>query len=239
MVNKPDLYNPAFVRSLFDEMSRTYGVTNYISSFGFCKRWRDQCVAQVTLGPGMAVCDLMTGMGEAWQPIRRQLQTHGHLVALDFSPEMCRRARSHIPNFQSLIVEVREEDVLVNTIEAASADCIISTFGLKTFSDPQKHLLAQEMYRILRPHGQFSLLEISVPSSLLLRIPYMLYLKHVIPIIGKLLLGNPDNYRLLGVYTESFGNCERMAEYLRAVGLHVEYKQFFFGCATGITGRKP
>jgi demethylmenaquinone methyltransferase/2-methoxy-6-polyprenyl-1,4-benzoquinol methylase len=35
----------------------------------------------------------------------------------------------------------------------------------------------------------------------------MFYLKHIIPGIGRLLLGNPENYRMLGVYTEKFGNC--------------------------------
>ena len=29
-----NIYDPMFVQSLFDEMSKTYGITNYISSFG-------------------------------------------------------------------------------------------------------------------------------------------------------------------------------------------------------------
>ena len=85
-MNNPDIYNPTFVRDLFNEMSRTYGITNFISSFGFCKRWRGQCVAQVALRPGMIVCDLMTGMGECWPPITTALQARGQLFALDFSP---------------------------------------------------------------------------------------------------------------------------------------------------------
>ena len=235
----PDLYNPTFVRAFFDEMSKTYGVTNNISSFGFCKRWREQCVAHVVIRPGMTVYDLMTGMGECWQPIRQQLHDQGYLVALDFSSEMCHRARRHAAEFQPLSVQVVEEDVLRNTLETASADCTVSTFGLKTFSDEQKVVLAQEIARLLRPGGSFSLLEISVPSLPLLRLPYVFYLKYVIPLIGKLLLGNPNNYRLLGVYTKRFGNCHTMAACLRAAGLHVEYKQFFFGCATALVGRKP
>lgn len=238
-MNTPDLYNPRYVQSLFDEMSQTYGVVNYISSFGFCKRWREQCVAQVALQPGMTVYDLMTGMGECWLPIRRRLQSRGQIVALDFSPEMCRRAGAQVAQVQPLSVEVVQEDVLLNTIADVSADCVISTFGLKTFSDVQKQQLAHEIQRILRPGGVFSLLEISVPPSPLLRAPYMLYLKGVIPLLGKLLLGNPDNYRMLGIYTEQFQNCGRMAEYLRVAGLHVEYKRFFFGCATGLVGSKP
>lgn len=105
-MNPPDLYNPRYVQSLFDEMSQTYGLVNYISSFGFCKRWREQCVAQVALQPGMTVYDLMTGMGECWLPIRRQLHGQGQIAGLDFSPEMCRRARAHIVRVQPLSVEL-------------------------------------------------------------------------------------------------------------------------------------
>jgi demethylmenaquinone methyltransferase/2-methoxy-6-polyprenyl-1,4-benzoquinol methylase len=67
----------------------------------------------------------------------------------------------------------------------------------------------------------------------------MFYLKQVVPVIGKLLLANPNNYRLLGVYTQQFNNCSRIAQHLRAAGLHVEYRSFFIGCASGVRGRKP
>lgn len=66
----------------------------------------------------------------------------------------------------------------------------------------------------------------------------MLYLKWIIPLLGKLLLGNPDNDRMLGISTEQFGNCARMAGYLRAARLDVEDRRFFWGCATGLVGSK-
>ena len=45
---------------------------------------------------GMTVYDLMTGMGECWHLINRYLRDDGLLLALDFSPEMCRRAAAII-----------------------------------------------------------------------------------------------------------------------------------------------
>src|ERR1700754_3733806 len=105
-----DIYAPAFIRGLFDEMSATYGVTNYISSFGFTERWRKQCVDQVELRPGMTVCDLMTGMGESWEVLSRRLGGPGHLIALDFSQAMCARAQTRTVLFPQLQVDVLEED---------------------------------------------------------------------------------------------------------------------------------
>ena len=61
---REDLYDPAFVRGLFDEMAATYGPVNLLSSFGFCIRWRRQCLRLIDLRPGSTVLDLMCGMGE-------------------------------------------------------------------------------------------------------------------------------------------------------------------------------
>ncbi len=237
-MSQDDMYDPQFVRRLFNEMSATYGVTNYLSSFGFCRRWREQCVAQVPIRPGMTVYDLMTGMGECWPLINRRLRNEGKLVALDFSDEMCRRAEARKARLPHLNVEVVEQDFLHNTLPSASADCLVSCFGLKTFSDVQKERVAREIARLLKPGGMFSLLEISVPPGALLRVPYMGYLTYGIPLIGKLLLGNPDNYRMLGLYTEMFKDCGTMRALLQQQGLDVEQRRYFFGCATALRGRK-
>lgn len=234
-----DVYEPGFVRNLFQDMAATYGLVNVVSSLGFCQRWRARCVGQAPIRPGMAVYDLMCGMGECWPLIDNRLRGRGRLVGLDFSPAMCREARQTGRHLCTLSPALLEEDVLANSIPDASADCVISSFGLKTFSDEQKARLAREIARILRPGGSFSFLGISVPPAPLLRTPYMFYLKHVIPRIGQLFLGDPECYRLLGIYTEAFGDCRLMGRLMQRAGLLVEYRRFFFGCATSLVGRKP
>jgi demethylmenaquinone methyltransferase/2-methoxy-6-polyprenyl-1,4-benzoquinol methylase len=232
------LYDPAFVSDLFDEMSATYGFVNYISSFGFCKRWRLQCVDLAGIEPGHTVYDLMSGMGECWPRINTHLQGCGTLVGLDISPVMCSRAKSQAERVEVPTSVVRA-DVLANTLPTASADRVVSAFGLKTFSPAQRETLAREVARVLKPGGRFSFLEISVPPAMGLQIPYLFYLRAIIPGIGRLFLGNPANYRLLGVYTTRFGTSRSFGQRLAAQGLHVQYRRFFFGCATGVTGYKP
>ncbi|MEZ4733977.1 MAG: class I SAM-dependent methyltransferase [Caldilineaceae bacterium] len=229
-----NLYNSQFVKQLFDEMAATYGWVNLISSFGFCQRWRKQCVRQVTIKPGMVVFDLMTGMGECWHLVNYDLRNIGAVVALDLSSAMCRRGGLQRRFLPSLDLSIVQQDILYNGLAANSADCIISSFGLKTFSLEQQHILATEVQRLLKPGGVASFVEISVPPSLLLRLPYLFYLQYCIPLIGKLFLGNPDNYRLLGIYTEKFGDCSAFATALAHCGLQVTRCSFFFGCATGI-----
>jgi ubiquinone/menaquinone biosynthesis C-methylase UbiE len=67
----------------------------------------------------------------------------------------------------------------------------------------------------------------------------MFYLKWLIPLIGRLLLGNADSYRMLGGYTQAFDNATHFACCLREAGLAVIRVSYFFGCATGVRGIKP
>jgi ubiquinone/menaquinone biosynthesis C-methylase UbiE len=235
----PDIYSPEFVRGLFDEMSQTYGVVNLVSSFGFAVRWRRQCIKQVPIRVGDVVFDLLSGMGELWPGLAAKVGRTGRICALDFSPVMCARSRVSAGRLPEASIALRQEDVLRNSIADSSADVVVSSFGLKTFTSPQRARLAREVARILRPGGTFSFLEISVPPLALLRWPYMAYLNHLVPWIGRLLLGNPDNYRLLGVYTAAHRDCREFAQQCTAAGLRVRFSSFFFGCATGVVGQKP
>jgi ubiquinone/menaquinone biosynthesis methyltransferase len=234
-----DLYSPSYVKSLFDEMARTYGGVNLISSFGFAKRWREICVRQAGLKPGMVVYDWMSGMGECWGAILARIGASGHITGVDISTAMCQQSKESPAHRQFGNVWVLEEDVLNNSLEDESADCVISSFGLKTFSDEQKNQLAKEIWRVLKLGGRFSLLEISVPENLFLRVPYVFYIKYCIPLIGFFFLGNPDNYRMLGWYTEKFRNCKTMQTSLEKVGFQVQFQRHFSGCATSVFGIKP
>lgn len=234
-----NLYDPAFVRALFDEMAATYGVMNLITSFGFARRWRRQLVRGVSIPTGAAVVDLMTGQGELCPDVARQVGPEGRIAAVDISPVMCAQAARYTAGKLPCEIRVIEADALRCDLPDASADVVVSSFGLKTFSAEQLAELAAVVFRLLRPGGAFAFIEISVPPAALLRAPYLFYLKRVIPILGRLFLGNPDNYRMLGQYTEAFGNCRTAATLFEAAGLDVTFRPLFFGCATALFGSRP
>lgn len=215
-------------------MSRTYGLVNFISSFGFSARWRHQAVKNVVFTDTSHVFDLMSGMNELCRSVSLRASPNLRLTAVDLSPEMIRRARKDWP-FQ---LNMHLGDVLTWDFIPGSADVVISSFGLKTFDCDQQMQLARCVARLLRTGGTFSFVEISVPQARFLRWPYMFYLEQIIPWIGKLFLGNPSNYRMLGIYTKAFSNSHHFAECLREQGLQVEEVNYFFGCATGVHGVK-
>lgn len=230
-----DLYDSQVVKRLFDEMAKTYGIVNTFSSFGFNQRWRRQCVRAISVPSGGHAIDLMSGMGELCHELSKFLGPTGNIGAIDISETMCRKAAA---NEYRVPVSVVQSDVLAHDFTPASADVVVSSFGLKTFSHEQLRTLAGTVHRMLKPGGIFSFVEISVPQSRWLRGPYMFYLSRVVPLIGALFLGNPDNYRMQGIYTRAFGDCRQVVHLFRDAGLEAEYHTYFFGCATGLSGRR-
>jgi ubiquinone/menaquinone biosynthesis C-methylase UbiE len=228
-------YDPESIRALFDEMASTYGHVNLISSFGFTARWRHQAVEGLPLSEGACVVDLMSGMGELWRSLATSLPASAQVIGVDISQEMARRARRQW-HFSTDVIVV---DVLTWDAKPELADVVVCSFGLKTLSREQQQRLARMVARLLKPGGSFSFVEISVPPFPPLRVAFMFYLKYVIPLVGWALLGNPECYRMLGTYTNAFGNVTHFADCLRAAGLEVMPVAYFFGCATGVRGMKP
>lgn len=187
----------------------------------------------------MLVVDLMSGMGECWSFIRQRVAGSAKVIAIDLSSEMVRRAEVNRPRFPELTIEVRQGDALDTGLNAAEADCVVACFALKTLSPRQTSALSAEVWRLLKPGGVYSFVEITVPPSVVLRLPYLFYLRYVIPLLGRIFLGNPDNYRMLAVYTESFGRGDRAVRSFEQQGFTVKVDELFFGCARRITGIKP
>ena len=233
------LYDPAYVRALFDEMSASYERVNTLTSFGFSRRWRRQVVERLAPEPGAVVLDAMTGMGEGWQYLLPRIGPRGRIVALDASPGMLRGARRERERLGAEGVEIVLGDALATGLDDGSVDAVLCLFGLKTLSPDHQARFAVEIARLLRPGGRLALVEVSSPPGRALRAAYLLYLKQVIPVLGRLLLGNPDNYRMLGRYTERFGDAGPLVPVFASAGLDVAVLSLFFGCATGIVGRKP
>jgi len=159
----------------------------------------------------------MSGMGELWRSLSNKLSVSARVVGVDLSYEMARRT----PREWSFASEIRVEDVLAWDGPSGFADVVVSSFGLKTFDREQQRCLAEIVARMLKAGGSYSFIEISVPPFVPLRFLYMLYLNNIIPIIGRLLLGNPDCYRMLGAYTDAFGNASHFAQCLREGGLKI------------------
>lgn len=236
----PDIYDPAFVKGVFDRCSGRYIAFSLVCSLGFTERWRRQCVEALELGPGPAVgYDLMAGAGEVWPHLLRRFPNVAAITAVDISSGMHRLAIERLHAHRAHKIAFLERDALAEELPPASADFIVSTFGLKTFNPPQHARLARLVAGALKPGGVFAMIEASDPKGWLLRPLYLFHLRAVLPLVERLLLRGAQDFAMIGTYSTNFGDASGMAAALGAEGLEVRFRRHFFGCATSVSGRKP
>jgi ubiquinone/menaquinone biosynthesis methyltransferase len=223
-------FSPAHVIQMFDDMAKTYGAVNLISSLGFSHLWRKACVRELAPEPGHACADLMCGMGEATSLMVNAAGNPLRVDAIDFCPEMTKRCEKTLSRKQASDVSIQTQNVF--DIPAAVAyDRICCSFGLKTLDDGQAREFARLIKELLRPEGRAAFVEIHVPENRLLRMVYLFYIRHFIPFIGRICLGDPNCYRHLAVYTEDFAKRDFFGDYLKEAGLQASVQSLFFGCA--------
>jgi ubiquinone/menaquinone biosynthesis methyltransferase len=233
-----NIYNPIYVKGLFNRMSSSYERMNYITSFGFSIRWRTQFLSSFNhTNNKTEIIDLLTGMGETWTATKNKFP-NSNLTVLDFSEGMLKYAKKKSKTKFNDEIKFLQQDILNNELQSNYYDFVTCAFGLKTFNAEQLNILATETKRILRPGGQFSFIEVSKPNNKMLNIFYGFYLGQVVPIFGRLLLGNPQEYKMLWKYTNKFGNAKQAAEIFSEAGLKTNFKSYFYGCATGFYGEK-
>ena len=233
-----EIYSSEFVRQLFNSMSASYGRMNFITSFGFSLIWRKQFINKIGYSDSkVEVLDLLSGLGENWSNLIKQFP-NGNFQALDFSESMVNYSRNRSLMKLGNCFKVHKQDILKNRLPSENFDIVTCAFGLKTFDEKQLEFLALTLKRILKQNGQFSFIEVSKPSNKLILSVYRFYLKFCIPFLGKLFLGNPNDYKMLWIYTEKFVDSKKVKAIFENQGLTVEYAEYFFGCATGIYGKK-
>ena len=238
---KDDIYDPAFVSDLFDRCSGNYRWWSTVSSFGFIYVWRKQCVGRLpaTHDSNTIAVDLMAGTGEIWPYLLRRLPDLKTITALDISHRMHTEAVERLHGPYADKITHLEADALQTDLPADYATFVVSTFGLKTFNPEQQTVLAEQIARILKPGGHFSIIEASDPKGWVLRPFYRFYLDRLLPLIERFFLKGAQDFSMIGTYTRNFSNCDHMADALRAAGLDVTLKKHFFGCATSVAGQKP
>lgn len=236
-----DIYDPSFVKDVFDRCSGKYIAFSYVCSMGFTERWRRQCVDlfSETLPTDALGYDLMAGTGEAWPHLLKRFPAINEIKAVDISAGMHKRAMNRLHKMRAHKISHLEQDVLRTELPPKSADFIISTFGLKTFNTEQLEALAGQIASALKPGGQFAMIEASDPKGWWLRPLYLFHLKRVLPIIEKFFLGGAEDFAMIGTYSTNFGDASAFGEMLRRHGLEVRFKKHFFGCATSVSGYRP
>ena len=152
-----NIYEPEFVKKLFNQMSSSYEKMNYITSFGFSIRWRKQFLNKLGKSEEkLNVIDLLSGLGENWKFIKHNFP-NSNFYALDFSENMINQSSKKGEKVFKNKLNLICDNMLENNLECNSFDIISCAYGLKTFNEDQINIIAKEVHRILKPNGKFIL----------------------------------------------------------------------------------
>lgn len=232
--------DPASIQSLFNSIAKRYDRSNALLSFGLHRYWNRQLVRQVLLTTKPhALLDLCAGTGDIAFDYLKQSKSPCEAYLVDFSSEMlaCAKAKGDIlfPNQKS--IHYIEADALKLPLQNESMDCATIAYGIRNVQSPSKCM--EEVYRVLRPGGRFGILELTRPQNPFLHFAYRIYMKTLLPLIGKRIATNEDAYLYLMRTIEAFIPPSELVKMMQANGYqNVKCKPLIGGIATLIIGHK-
>lgn len=114
--------------------------------------------------PGDTVIDLGSGAGNDCFVARHETGEKGKVIGIDFTRPMITKARINAEKLGYNNVEFREGDIEDMPVSGEMADVVVSNCVLNLV--PNKQKVIQEIFRVLKPGGHFSISDIVLVGQL-------------------------------------------------------------------------
>lgn len=227
----------AYVQRIFSDIAPRYDLLNQVLSLGIDRSWRRAAIA--ALGwprcPAGTYLDLCAGTLDVSAALAATPGFRGDIIAADFAEPMLRagREKGRAGRIASVVA-----DALSLPLPDGSCDGSLVAFGIRNVADLEYSL--GEIFRVLRPGARFVILELSTPSSPVLRAAYLFYFQRLLPIIGGFVSGHRTAYRYLPQSVMHFPEGDVLAAGMRRVGfVNVHWRPLTYGIAALHVGEKP
>lgn len=223
------------IGQLFDRIAGTYDGLNHGLSLSIDKVWRRKTVKMML--PVAHVLDVAIGTADLTIEMLRRGKAQ-RVTGIDLSKGMMTYGRLKV---EGLRFNDRVDFVYGNAqampFEDTSFDGVTCAFGCRNFQNLDEGL--REMYRVLKPGGQVTILEFSYPNNPLIRASYDLYFSHVLPFIGRIVSKDKTAYTYLNKSVKGFCWGETFVQHLHDAGFQEEqFIPLTFGIATIYIAKK-
>ncbi len=183
------------VREMFDSIAPAYDFMNRAMTMGIDKLWRRRAVKLLRDCQHDDLLDIATGTGDLAIRLARELDPIA-VTGVDLSEGMIEIGRAKVEKEGlSDVVTLGIGDCLLLPFTDASFDAVTCAYGVRNFADLEAGY--REMHRVLRPGGNAVILELSTPTSTVVRPLYNIYTRHVIPTVGRLVSKDVRAYSYL------------------------------------------
>lgn len=219
------------VEEMFDNIAPTYDTLNHRLSWDIDKGWRKKAIRQLLLFQPKTILDIATGTGDFAILSAKELRPQ-RMIGIDISEGMMKIGQKKV-EAEGLqhIVSFKKDDCTHLSFDDNSFDAVTAAFGIRNFQNLDQGL--SEMYRVLRPNGHLSIVELTTPVSFPMKQLFKLYSHTILPVYGKLISKDTSAYSYLTKTIEAFPQGEVMLDILRKAGFKdASFKRLTFGICT-------
>ena len=178
------------VNEIFTGVADVYDTMNDAMSIGIHRLWKQQAVSALDCSPDDTIADLSCGTGDISALMIDKIP-YGKLYCIDPNPSMLAHCQNRLKQNNVTFIESTAESMILNQ----DLDKLIVSFGLRNFSNEQQGL--ENIFRSLKVGGKAVIMEFNPPSASSFANEYTMYLKYVIPCLGRLIGHNESSYQYL------------------------------------------
>jgi len=232
--------NPESIQRMFGSIAKKYDKANAILSMQLHKRWNAELVRQIVQNQNpITLLDLCCGTGDIAFSFLKKSASPKSAILLDFCPEMleCAKDKAERLNLKGHQIKYIQADVHNIPLDNNQVYIASMAYGIRNVKDPLKCF--QEVHRILKPGGIFGILELTQPSNSIIRFGHSIYLRSILPLLGKWITSNQEAYQYLCSSIHHFASPTHLEHQLITAGFkHTTKKSLTCGIATIVLASK-
>ena len=234
LMSPDDDGSPRAIRRMFNAIARRYDRANHLMSLGLDRGWRRKAVEALAPQGGGRYLDVGCGTGDVALEILRRCPG-ASVVGIDAALGMLKVAAAKLEGAGSAALQAGDATALA--FRDGAFEGVISAFCIRNVAD--RAMAFAEMRRVLVPGGRVVILELTLPTSPLLRFGHWLYNRTVVPVVGRLLTRAKSPFRYLVNSVRDFPRAEAVLSIMAEAGLRqARHLPLTGGTATLFVGEK-
>ena len=189
------------VKNVFNKVYDKYDLMNDFMSLGIHRIWKKDLIQLMNPSKGKKLIDVACGTGDLGKLYLDSVGANQKVLCVDPNKSMVKKGKSKLKKYKNIkwIIAAAENLPITDN----SCDYYTISFGLRNAKNLNKAL--SEAYRVLKPGGRYLCLEFSKIENSNLNYFYKNYSK-LIPLIGKIVVGEKEPYEYLIKSIENFIN---------------------------------
>ena len=212
-------------KEVFDKVASKYNMMNDIMSLGAHRYWKELLIDWLSPKKDMRIIDVAGGTGDVARRFLKRVKGSGKVTVCDpneFMVEEGKKNYTYKDKIEWIVAPAENLPFKENTFDA-----YLVSFGVRNFSNIKESLC--EAYRVLKPGGKFYCLEFSKAENQTISSAYNIY-SSIIPIIGKIIVGDEEPYKYLTKTISNFPSQEDFKKIIESTNFkEVKYRNIFNG----------